>query len=522
MGHDEIAKARREGLSNRKLVKLFRNIDLEIDPPEFTIHTTKKLEASFLRSGEDIPNTEGGDPVISGTTSSTDVDMYNSRMTKKAISSMLRDCKTHLTTFLNHDYQVPESILGSIISAKSVSRVGEDNVKYTDLDIISSVVAEDVNPRAMRCWKALRGGVKLGWSIGALVIEWEWQELDGSKIDVDTDDPWAMYFPPTEEAVLAIKDVLLLESSVVGMPANRRSWASDAARSILLLSGKYKLNNKGILIPKKDEEMSGVKARAAGRKPTTEPVVIATNSANGVISTDIYSDLPKVEGLDYGPITSITEEEYEEVVIENSVPETTAEVVVREREDVTFDPWEMVDRAIDLAIRSGKEMSKENAGHVLHAHDRSAHVLNMRCCGMEGCDGHEGDEDLSGREKKDSAHEDASDAGSGETGTDIDVEYNLDDLKLMKREFVALKAAHEHITKTFTDQIQQFKLQVDLSRAEAKEAQDQIKRLNEMPVGGRPTQQTGVAVVDNYLDYDGLVANAREHSEYESPYGSSK
>lgn len=217
-GTDDLARALREGAPNRDIATLIRGEEPVKDPVLFSLNSGPIL----VRSSDDKK-----ERTVFGTTSSTSKDLYDTRFVKRALTSMLRDCQSHLTFFLNHDYTIPESIFGSCVDAKLVSRTAPDSVRYTDLDVEVQVVDENVNPRAVRCYTAIKDkGVKLGFSIGAMITDWEWQFLDGKKATYDD----AMKDP--EGVIFSITDCLLVESSLVGVPANRRSWIQDARRSL--------------------------------------------------------------------------------------------------------------------------------------------------------------------------------------------------------------------------------------------------------------------------------------------------
>jgi HK97 family phage prohead protease len=106
------------------------------------------------------------------------------------------------TVFLNHKYMVPEDVFGSITKADVVQR-GE----VWDLDFTIDV--EDENPRAARTHSSILRGVQLGTSVGAIVKD-AWKERDRVVID----------------------DVDLLEASIVGIPANPRSFVQYAVKAL--------------------------------------------------------------------------------------------------------------------------------------------------------------------------------------------------------------------------------------------------------------------------------------------------
>ena len=158
---------------------------------------------------------ENGDLRVRGTTSSTIVDMHGDEMTLAALRSMEETAKQNMTVFLNHNYNVPDDLFGSVTDATIVKRFDQEtNQDVYDLDIDVRVVGEDENPLAMKTYRAIKRGVKLGLSIGARV------EKVGKRKGEDGKESYV------------IDNVRLLEASVVGIPANQRSYLQSALKSL--------------------------------------------------------------------------------------------------------------------------------------------------------------------------------------------------------------------------------------------------------------------------------------------------
>ncbi|CAB4174567.1 DNA-binding protein Dps [uncultured Caudovirales phage] len=157
-----------------------------------------------------------GDLFVTGTTSSTIRDLHGDEMTLNALQSMAETAKQNMTIFLNHNYMVPEDLFGSVTDARVVRRWDSTtNSDVCDLDIDVMVCKEDENPEAMRTYKAIKRGVKLGLSIGARV------ERVSKKKDSSTG-----------EETYVIDSIKLMEASVVGIPANQRSYLQNAIKSL--------------------------------------------------------------------------------------------------------------------------------------------------------------------------------------------------------------------------------------------------------------------------------------------------
>lgn len=171
-----------------------------------------KIYTNALKAYE----SEDGERYVAGTTSSTIRDLHGDEMSLDALKTMAETAKQNMTVFLNHNYNVPEDLFGSATDAQIVKRYDtETNEEVYDLDLNIRVVNEDENPEALRAYRAIKRGVKLGLSIGARVEKARRKAADGDK----------------PESIL-IEKVRLLEASVVGIPANQRSYLQNALKSI--------------------------------------------------------------------------------------------------------------------------------------------------------------------------------------------------------------------------------------------------------------------------------------------------
>ena len=158
---------------------------------------------------------ENGDLHVVGTTSSTIRDLHGDEMTLSALKSMEETAKNNMTVFLNHNYNVPDDIFGSVTDARIVKRFDDETgAEVYDLDVDVRVVGEDENPLAMKTYRAIKRGVKLGLSIGARVDKVSKKKGNGG------------------EDTYVIESVRLLETSVVGIPANQRSYLQNALKSL--------------------------------------------------------------------------------------------------------------------------------------------------------------------------------------------------------------------------------------------------------------------------------------------------
>lgn len=170
---------------------------------EFSIFS-KALSADEDAILKELGMTEpDGKKRLRTTASSSVTDLSGDEMTNKALETMRSSAEGNMTIFLNHKYQVPEDVLGSVEKATLV-----DKGDYVDLDFIVRV--NESNPRAVQTHQSILDGTKLGCSIGALIPK-------GGATKTETG--------------LKIDEVRLLEASVVGIPANPRSFVQYATKA---------------------------------------------------------------------------------------------------------------------------------------------------------------------------------------------------------------------------------------------------------------------------------------------------
>jgi HK97 family phage prohead protease len=172
---------------------------------DFKVHSNAGLKAITRDLGE------GKQALyLEGTASSTVRDRHGDTITSVAQAQMLEKARG-LTMWLNHDYNVPEDILGTCEESelKSVQDAEGNDI----LDLVIRCKVDQENPRALKAWKHVNGGTQLGFSIGGAITECE--------VDEENDDG-SSWCPP-----LIINGLDLYEISLVGIPANPRSYTRN-------------------------------------------------------------------------------------------------------------------------------------------------------------------------------------------------------------------------------------------------------------------------------------------------------
>lgn len=200
-------------------------VDLVKDADDLEVVKGEYKTKFFLRDREGngmalkawSEKTEGSDDedmFLSGVASSTIKDLHGDTMLPSALIDMEKSAKNNLTIFLNHEYKVPRDVAGSVVNASLVATgdLDENGAPLYDLSF-DKIRINKRNKDAVESWQAMKDGTKLGLSIGAKIPE-------GGAIR------------NKKTGTLLIAHVNLLETSIVGIPANPRSWIDSVAKSI--------------------------------------------------------------------------------------------------------------------------------------------------------------------------------------------------------------------------------------------------------------------------------------------------
>lgn len=148
--------------------------------------------------------------------SSTEQDVQKNRMEKSAIEDMCDPALVGMTIFLNHSYDIPQDVYGSLLEVPQAKR--KDG--FIDVHLVADTDMR--NPPAVQVLQQIKDGRKHGCSIGCMVDEWEFiEDENGEK----------SFFSP-----ISIKHVKPVEWSIVGIPANRRSWVQNAIYGVFTRS----------------------------------------------------------------------------------------------------------------------------------------------------------------------------------------------------------------------------------------------------------------------------------------------
>lgn len=177
------------------------------------IGPTFKIFSGTLKAYEKPDDTR---KYLSCTASSTVDDLHGDHMTESCVMDMAPQAKSKgMTIFLNHSYKVPEDVFGKTVDSKIVSRASNsDGTAIYDLDL--EIMLNESNPRAVDTYAAIKDqGMKMGVSIGAMIEDYDFIDEDAGF--------WGG---------LEIKAVNLLEASIVGIPANQRSWVVNALNAL--------------------------------------------------------------------------------------------------------------------------------------------------------------------------------------------------------------------------------------------------------------------------------------------------
>lgn len=176
-----------------------------MEHPEFDVLGTMSVTLTKDEGGKSVRHFR----VVA---SSTVEDSHGDSISERAIQSMADTAnKAPLTIFLNHEYKVPEDVFGTVTKAFIQSK-SEGGIFIKDLILEGDV--NEANPRAAQTADLVANGARLGTSIGAKVKDYKPKSAK---------DPMGAWL---------IDDVELREASIVGMPANPRTWVEYATKAI--------------------------------------------------------------------------------------------------------------------------------------------------------------------------------------------------------------------------------------------------------------------------------------------------
>jgi hypothetical protein len=156
------------------------------------------------------------------TASSTITDLHGDYMTEECVRDMAAQAKRGptgkgLTIFLNHKYNIPEDVAGKVAGTQVLTRAKDDNgADIWDMDYDVVLAKGPEGGRLDQVWSLIADDeITMGISIGAYILEYDF---------IDKDEGfWGG---------LIINKVLLVETSIVGIPANQRSWVQNGVIAI--------------------------------------------------------------------------------------------------------------------------------------------------------------------------------------------------------------------------------------------------------------------------------------------------
>lgn len=145
---------------------------------------------------------DGGPKMLAGVASSTNLDLDSERFATTALEDMTAIRGS--SAMLAHSYKVPEDILGVITDA-TVGKIRNGSALNVTIKIAES------NPRAVGVWQLVAEGVRIGLSVGVIVLQ-------SNPIDL-----------PDGRRATEIVRCLPIEISAVAIPANfDDAWITSA------------------------------------------------------------------------------------------------------------------------------------------------------------------------------------------------------------------------------------------------------------------------------------------------------
>ncbi len=153
------------------------------------------------------------------TASSEAEDLVGDWFNQKALNKM-SETAGGMTMFLNHRYNVPDDVFGSVDKAAVIKKNVMNRVLGKEVEclcLIYSGVVTEVNEQAVKTHEMMmEGKVTLGASVSVLIT---------NSIG-------------TKDGRRQIDDVVNLECSIVGLPCNPTSWVTAASKALKLFGAE--------------------------------------------------------------------------------------------------------------------------------------------------------------------------------------------------------------------------------------------------------------------------------------------
>ncbi|MGZ6281729.1 MAG: HK97 family phage prohead protease [Ktedonobacterales bacterium] len=150
-------------------------------------------------------------PIVRMVGSSTEQDLHRDTMAITALEDMVKRPAPGLLVWLNHDYTVPDSLFGSLCEPPKIVQ------HYGVADLHLAVDVELQSEAAAKTYQFIKNKRRLGCSIGFSIDDYELRDSGLPKGAPGWDVP-----------LVYITHVRPVEWSVVGIPANQRSWIENA------------------------------------------------------------------------------------------------------------------------------------------------------------------------------------------------------------------------------------------------------------------------------------------------------
>ncbi len=251
--------------------------------------------------------TADGKKTLHCTASSTINDRHGDEITEECIRDMsVQALAKGMTIFLNHKYNWPEDAIGKTFAAQVVNRVSdEDGNQIWDMDL--DIQMANSNERGMKSWRLIKeDGLNAGISIGAMIEDWEYIDKD------------AGFF-----GGLRIKKVDLMEASIVGVPANQRSWVQNAVKAIKSFTASADEAEENPVDEETTTPMT-LAADAAPAEPVEETPEIVLESVEA--EAEVESPEPVIEPVETPQELPEVQASAQEVVEETDEASETDEV----------------------------------------------------------------------------------------------------------------------------------------------------------------------------------------------------
>ena len=267
------------------------------------------------------------------TASSTIEDLHGDTMTLSCVQDMATQARKNLTIFLNHKYSAPEDVGGRVYAASAANSTEKDADGLDIYDLHYDIALTRNNPRVDQLYAQIKeDGIRLGVSIGAYILEYDFKNKE--------EGFWGG---------LIINKVLLVETSIVGIPANQRSWVQNGVIAIGKHLGFAEKQIRRVLDGKEAAPLMKTASLTVSGTTTNDNTLPVVLTATTPVVDEAAPETP-IETASAEPDEDEAQEEAEAAPVTESTAEQTETTTEESAGETTVEATALAEAAPEIAL----------------------------------------------------------------------------------------------------------------------------------------------------------------------------